>query len=87
MVVADLEEVFVSEEGEGFVFACVSGKTSEDVGQLSLDLDGLLVVEKLNQLRHDFLVVDYNGSGVSIAAEVGDQPAAISADLYSLTHE
>lgn len=48
MIVADLEDVFVSEEGEGLVFACVSGQTSEDMGQFSLDLYILLIEEELN---------------------------------------
>ena len=48
VVVADLEDVFVGKEGEGFIFACVSGQTSEDMGQFSLDLDILLIEEELN---------------------------------------
>lgn len=87
MVVADLEDVFVGEEGEGFVFACVSGQTSEDMGQFSQDFDVLLVAEEINQFCHDFLVADDHSSRVPIAAEVGDQPTPISPYFYTLAHE
>lgn len=84
---ADLEDVFVGEEGEGFVFACVSGQTSENMGQFSQDLYVLLVAEEINQFRHDFLVTDDDSSRVPIAAEVGDQPTPVPPNLYTLTHE
>ena len=87
MVVADLEQVFVGEEGEGFVLAGVSRQAGEDVRQFSLDLDAVLVVEEFDQLRHHLLVADHDSRRVPIAAEVGDHPAAVPAHLFSLAHE